>query len=290
MRLVANPVVLRAAMVLVCSAFAFIVGVLLVRALKQNIAEESKLGTEGPRSLEALPLHVYNTVIQQLKQQKHELIVQSQAEQQRAKTSENFSQAVLSNLSSGVLVFGANGLVKTANPAAKAILGFASPVGMSAADIFRGATVQSASVKTEDAIAMADEVHAVLREGSRRRQVEGSYETPNGEQRFLAMTISAVPATDGGLLGAACVINDRTELEGIRRQQELQGEMSAEMALQLRTSLATIAGYAQQLASQRDPEMAMQLASDIAQEAAQLDRQIGGFLIANQNAKGAVSH
>jgi len=289
-RLVANPVVLRAAMVLVCSAFAFIVGVLLVRALKQNIAEESKLGTEGPRSLEALPLHVYNTVIQQLKQQKHELIVQSQAEQQRAKTSENFSQAVLSNLSSGVLVFGANGLVKTANPAAKAILGFASPVGMSAADIFRGATVQSASVKTEDAIAMADEVHAVLREGSRRRQVEGSYETPNGEQRFLAMTISAVPATDGGLLGAACVINDRTELEGIRRQQELQGEMSAEMALQLRTSLATIAGYAQQLASQRDPEMAMQLASDIAQEAAQLDRQIGGFLIANQNAKGAVSH
>jgi nitrogen fixation/metabolism regulation signal transduction histidine kinase len=51
-------------------------------------------------------------VIQQLKQQKHELLVQSQAEQQRARTSENFSHAVLSNLSCGVLVFGANGLVK----------------------------------------------------------------------------------------------------------------------------------------------------------------------------------
>lgn len=289
MRLVANPVVLRALMVLVCSAFAFLVGVLLVRALKKNIAEESELGEQGPRSLETLPLHVYNTVIQQLKQQKHELIVQSQAEQQRARTSENFSQAVLANLSSGVLVFGANGLVKTANPAAKAILGFASPVGMSAVDIFRGATVQSAGGESGEAVAVADEVHTVLREGSKRRQVEGSYETPHGDARFLAMTISAVPATDGGLLGAACVINDRSELEGIRRQQEMHGEMSAEMALQLRTSLATIAGYAQQLASQQDPEMAMQLASDIAQEAAALDRHIGGFLIAKQNAKAAVS-
>jgi nitrogen fixation/metabolism regulation signal transduction histidine kinase len=286
-RLVANPVVLRAAMVLVCSAFAFLVGVLLVRALKQNIAEESELGAQGPKSLEALPLHVYNTVIQQLKQQKHELIVQSQAEQQRARTSENFSQAVLSNLSSGVLVFGANGLVKTANPAAKAILGFASPVGMSAADIFRGATVQPSGAESGEAVVVADEVHTVLREGSKRRQVEGSYETPHGDARYLAMTISAVPATDGGLLGAACVINDRSELESIRRQQEMHGEMSAEMALQLRTSLATIAGYAQQLASQRDPEMAMQLASDIAQEAAELDRHIGGFLIAKQNANAA---
>ena len=85
-----------------------------------------------------MPLNLYNTVIQQLKQQKHELQVQSQAEQHRARTSENFSQAVLSNLSCGVLVFGANGLVKTSNPAAKAILGFGSVNGMSAGDIFRG--------------------------------------------------------------------------------------------------------------------------------------------------------
>jgi signal transduction histidine kinase len=50
------------------------------------------------------------------------------------------------------------------------------------------------------------------------------------------------------------------------------------MALQLRTSLATISGYAQQLANNRDPQLAEQLAVDIAQEAAQLDRSIGGFL------------
>jgi signal transduction histidine kinase len=75
----------------------------------------------------------------------------------------------------------------------------------------------------------------------------------------------------------------------IRRQQELHGEISSEMALELRTSLATISGYAQQLARNRDPGLAQQLAADIAGEAARLDRHIGGFLAQPQpTAEGMV--
>ena len=77
--------------------------------MRRNLAAEVDLESNAV-SLETLPLHLYNTVIQQLKQQKHELQLQSQAEQRRARTTENFSQAVLSNLSSGVLVFGLNGV------------------------------------------------------------------------------------------------------------------------------------------------------------------------------------
>lgn len=295
MRIVANPVLLRALAVFICAGFAFVMGILFIRSLRKNILEEQDLGTDAPPSLEQLPLHLYNTVIQQLKQQKHELVVQSQAEQQRARTSESFSHAVLANLSSGVLVFGANGLVKSANPAAKAILGFASTTGMSAEDIFRGAT-SGVSGWSDDAgkttgmpSRVSDEIHAVLREGSKRRQLECEYEAPGGEKRSITMTVSEVQALDGSLLGAACLINDVSELEGIRRQQELQGEMSAEMALQLRTSLATISGYAQQLAQNRDPGLARQIAEDIAHEAGQLDRTIGGFLTRNRSAKAASS-
>ena len=283
-RILTNPVLLRAIAVFFCAGIAFLVGLFFVRQLRKNIAEESDLpdGTTG--SIETLPLNLYSTVIQQLKQQKHELQVQSQAEQHRARTSENFSQAVLTNLSSGVLVFGGNGLVKSSNPAAKAILGFASVHGMSAEDIFRGAVVQATQATSGDvaieAVGVCDEVHAVLREGSKRRQMEAEYETPAGQKRFLSVTVSQVPAVDGSLLGVACLINDLSELETIRRQQELHGELSAEMALQLRVSLTTIAGYAQQLANNRDPEMARQIAVDIAQEALQLDRSIGGFLMA----------
>ncbi len=287
MRLLANPVLLRAVTVFVCSMFFFMLGLFFIRSLRKNIEEESDISSDGPTgSVETLPHTLYNTVIQELKQQKHELQVQSQADQHRARISENFSQSVLSNLSCGVLVFGANGLVKTSNPAAKAILGFGSMNGMSADDIFRSATVQSprpAAISRDgsvEPVGISDEIHAVLRENSKRRQADAAYQTPAGEDRFLSVTISPIPAADGSLLGVACLINDLSELEKVRRQQELHGELSAEMALQLRTSLATIAGYAQQLAENRDPETAKQLAMDIAQEAARLDRSIGGFLAA----------
>ena len=271
---------------LFCAGFAFFLVLLLMRRIRRRIADECDIPGGKAPSVDSLPLHLYNTVIQQLKQQKHELLVQSQAEQQRARTSENFSHAVLSNLSCGVLVFGANGLVKTANPAAKAILGFASTTGMGAEDIFRAAEVcgtrsNNSSFPDEtslSAIRISDEIHTVLHEGIRRRQIEADYKTPSGEKRFLSMTISQVPAADDSLLGVTCLINDLTELDNIRRQQELQGEISAEMALQLRTSLTTISGYAQQLADNRDPDLAKEIATDIAHEAAQLDRTIGGFL------------
>jgi len=299
-RILANPVLLRAMIVLVCAGSAFLVGLLFMRMLRKNITDEANLSANASSSLETLPLHLYNTVIQQLKQQKHELQVQSQAEQHRARTSENFSQAVLSNLSCGVLVFGTNGLVKTSNPAAKAILGFASTTGMGAEDIFRCAVVRAAessassmrsnnSTHEAESVLLTDEISVVMREGSRRREVAAEYETPAGEKRFIAVTISPVPAVDGGLLGVACLINDRSEMEEMRCQQQLQGEVSAEMALQLRTSLTTISGYAGQLANSHDAELAKQLASDIAHEAAQLERSIGGFLTGKDAARGAVA-
>ncbi len=295
MRLLANPIVLRAAFVLVCSVSAFLLGLLAIRRLRKNIATECDLSEGATPSLQMLPVHLYGTVIQQLKQQKHELQVQSQNEQLRARTTESLSQAVLSNLSSGVLVFGSNGLVKTANPAAKAILGFASMTGMSAADIFRTASIESSRAgqrvfadETSDVeVRIADEVQTVLQEHINRRDIKAQYVSPGGGKRTLQITISRVPAADGSLLGVACLINDLSELEHIRRQQELRGEMSAEMALQLRSSLTTISGFAQQLANNRDPEFAKDLATDIAQEAAQLDRTIGGFLTAERAAAHA---
>ncbi len=251
MRILTNPVLLRAAVVLFCGTFAFLLGLLFMRLLRKNIAEENDFSANATPSMEALPLHVFDTVIQQLKQQKHELQVQSKAEQHRARTSETFSQAVLSNLSCGVLVFATNGLVRSSNPAAKAILGFASATGMSADDIFRGTLVSSSQPHADaglsdeavdEPVSLADEVRAVLNQDCKRRDAQAEYETPAGEKRFIAITVSPIPTVDGSLLGVACLINDLSELERIRRQQELHGEISAEMALQLRNSLTTISG------------------------------------------------
>ena len=300
MRLLTNPIVLRMALVFVAAGFAFIVGLVLMRRMRRSISEEVSF-SDAPSASESFPLHTYHAVIQQLKQQKHELLSLHLLERRRAKTSENISAAVLSNLSSGVLFFTPNGLVRQANASAKQILGFASPVGMSAGEIFREAELISAS---QGGYAnLADAVNAALWEKIRFQRMEALYRTPAGGRRTLDITVSSVHAPDHEVVGAAspgtaspgvaclgvaCLINDRTEVNEMRRQQELRGEMSGEMALGLRSSLATIAGYAQQLAASRDADLARQLAADIAAEAAHLDRTIGGFL-AGAKAAGAGS-
>lgn len=273
---------LRAVMMFVAAGFAFVLGMLVIRRMRRSITEEASLG-DATVAPESFPLHTYHAVIQQLKQQKHELLSSQREERRRAKTSENISAAVLSNLSSGVLFFTPNGLVRQANASAKQILGFASPGGMSAAEMFRDAELISVS---DGAFAnVAEAIDASLREKIRFRQMEARYRTPAGEERTLDVTVSSVQTPDVEVLGAACLINDRTEMTQIRRQQELRGEMSAEMALELRNSLTTISGYAQQLAASRDAELARQLAADIAAEAAHLDRTIGGFLASAKAAR-----
>jgi len=159
-------------------------------------------------------------------------------------------------------------------------------IGMSPEDIFRGALVRKSgsNAGVEEPLALAEEVRAVLHEGSQHRQVEGEYETPPGDQRFLGMTVASLKGLDGISLGVACLITDLSELENARKEQASHAEVSAEMALKLRASLRSISGYGQQLAANTEPQLASQLATDIAQEAAELDRLLGGFLTSAQTA------
>jgi PAS domain-containing protein len=283
-KLLSNPIVVRMAIVLFASGFAFWVATLLLRRMRRILTQESYVIDAAPE-IEQFPMHTYNAVIQQLKQQKHELLSVQQVERRRAKTSENISAAVLSNLSSGVVFLTTNGLVRTANAAAKSILGFASPVGMSVSEIFRNSRVSS-STGLQETLAAA--VQTSLRQRSASRRAESDYTTPAGEQRVLEITISPVYGPTGETLGAACLISDKTEFALIHRLHQLRGEMSGEMALALRNSLATISSYAQQLAVTRDPTMVRQLAVDIVSEAADLDHTIGGFLAGERAAKSAV--
>jgi len=288
-KMLSNPIVVRMAALLFVTGFAFWIATLLLRRMRRLLTEES-FAVDAAPDLAQFPVRTYNAVIQQLKQQKHELLSVQQVERRRAKTSENISAAVLSNLSSGVLFLTTNGLVRNANSAAKNILGFASPVGMSVSEIFRVAKVTS-SASRDSWETLAAVVQTSLQTPERTqiasRSVEADYLTPSGEQRVLEITISPVYTPSRETLGAACLITDKTEFATIQRLQELRGEMSAEMALALRNSVATISSYAQQLAVSPDPALVRQLAVDIVSEAADLDHTIGGFLAGGQAAKAA---
>ena len=278
MKLLLNPMVLRLGMPLLITIAAFVVGAIAIRRTRKSLVGETDSFAQSPLAAEGLPIHSYHAVIQQLKQQKHELTALQLAARRKAKASDTLSATVLANLSCGVLFFNASGLVRQANSMARQLLGFASPVGMRASELFRTTTLTLRENNAEGASNVEQSVAPAVRGESVVSGLVLDYIDPEGIRRVLDLTVSPVLAEDASLMGTTFVLTDRTEISRIRHDQEMREEVSAEMALGLRSSLATIAGYAQQLAHSRDAGLARQLADDIAKEAAQLDRTIGSFL------------
>lgn len=282
MNLLANPLVLRTGLLLFAGITAFGLCLFMMRQLRKNLVSDSASLPFGPASAEGLPVHAYHSVIQQLKQQKHELAAQHLSERRKAKASDTLSSAILADLSCGVLFLNNSGLVRQANSAARDILGFASPVGLHSSDLFRNATLRSenATCRPEDGPEETlDQILAPALTG--KAAVRGlvlNYRTRDGENHVLEMTGSPVVAEDASLMGTTLVLTDKTELERLRHDNKAHQEIAAELASEFRTSLTTIAGSVQQLARSGDPEIARQLADGIAREAEQLDRTISSFL------------
>ena len=206
-----------------------------------------------------MPVHAYHAVIQQLKQQKHELATQHLSERRKAKASDSLSSTILANLSCGVLFFNTSGLVRQANAAARKLLGFASPVGLHAADLFLTATLRpessSSSISGSGSRSSVGQALAPALTG--KAAVRGlvlNYFPRDGEShQSCEMTASPVLAEDASLMGTTLVLTDKTDIERIRHDQKMHQEISSELALGLRNSLTTIAGYAQQLSVQPRP-------------------------------------
>jgi PAS domain-containing protein len=273
-----NPTVLRMAVLLFAALAAFGLGLFLIRRLRKNLVVEPESLNYAPLAAEGLPVHAYHAVIQQLKQQKHELATQQLSDRRKAKASDSLSSTVLSNLSCGVLFLNTAGLVRQANSAARKLLGFASPVGLHVADLFHRASLRLENHSSGSESSVEQALAPALAGKSAVRGLVVNHFTRDGESHVFEVTASPVLAEDASFMGTTLLLTDKTDIERIRHDQKLHQEISSELALGLRNSLTAIAGYAQQLACNPDPELTRQLAGGIAQEAAQLDRTIVSFL------------
>ncbi|MGH9600792.1 MAG: two-component system sensor histidine kinase NtrB [Terriglobales bacterium] len=268
--------------------FAFAGGWMLIRRMRRTITEDRSEATQR-RNAEPGPEFAAATVqavIARLKEQEKELERLRKAEHSRAQTSDTISAAVLSKLSSGVLLFGPALLVRQANEAARSILGYASPTGLHAREVFQGA----GALRTDpSAIGAApanlpDAVELCLRSGTSLRRLETDYVTPAGEKRVLGITLSPVRGAAGEALGAACLVSDLTEISSMTQQMRLRenlallGEMSAGIAHEFKNSLATISGYAQMLTAENDAATTQQFAGKIVFETTSLTRIVTDFL------------
>jgi len=273
-KILMSPVFVRMAVVLGSAVAAFVLGIVGVRWLRRQIVDGGEMLDDlGPENANAL--YPYSAVIQQLKQQKFALENEQQVQRRRAKTSEYITASMIAHLPCGVLFVAPNGLVRQANAAARQMLGFASPLGMSVAEVFRDARAVSES---EAEGRVAEVFQGALRDKGRAAHFETSYLEPSGEERALKFTLIPMCAPSGEMVGIASVINDESVTADFRRARALQSETSAEMALELRTSLATIREWAEQMNRTTDREQARRVAGDISAEAGRLEKLVGGFL------------
>ena len=281
MRLLTNPLFARAALVLVSAVAAFVLGVIAIRMLRRSLLAEDDLSevSGGPASL---PLQAY-TVIQQLKQQKFALQNEQQAQRQRAKTTEHITASIIANLPIGMLFVAPNGLVRQANTAARKILGFASPMGMSISDVFREARIFAAG---GEEIKVRQAFNHALEEQLHNEDFECCYAGPAGDHRELKITLIPVRTPEGAILGLAAAIADQAEAAALREAQLLRAEESAELALELRNSLATIRDWAEQFLV-AGGDRATSLAQDISTESRRLERVVAQFVTGAGKAKSA---
>ena len=302
-KLLDNPEFMKIAVTAAVGTFMFLfiilAGFFLYRKLKTEMRVDlnSASPTRISENNSAFSLAAYEGVIRKLKDQEKELERLRRSERERAFASASMSEAVLSNLSSGVLLFNTAGLVRQANPAARSLLGYASPTGLHARDAFRGVgevrlparTAEDASLGSiENLVGVQSVVTAVelsARQGHSFRRLEADYKAPDGTQRVLGITISPVKGTGSESQGAAVLLSDLTEITHLSRQVRLRenmaslGEMSAGIAHEFKNSLATISGYAQMLSSGQSAETPEAgFATKIVAETTSLSRIVNDFL------------
>lgn len=246
--------------ILVIAIIAIALGGVLFRYVRQNLLREAawknpRLSSSGSN----FAFQTYQGVIAKLKEQEQELKKLREAESTRASASESLSAAVLTNLGSGVVVLNPLGIVQQANPAAREILGFASPTGLHTRDLMKGVS----AVRTETG-QTAVEIPSFLRaiadapQHNQTTRFEVDYQTPGRVEKLLAITVSPIRSNVGAFLGSTCLISDRTQMSSLARQMRVRenlaslGEMSAGIAHEFKNSLATISGYAQMLKGEPD--------------------------------------
>ncbi len=295
-----NPLVLKLAAMLVLLVGTIIIGTGIILFLRKKlVAGEEAPAPRVANNETAFALAAYEGVISKLKEQEKELGRLRKVDREQANESASMSESVLSNLSSGVVLFNPANLVRQANPAAKTLLGYQSIAGLHVRDIFRGVTQARITLSSADAgdaatpgidwsesgpSPLLKAVSSCLKEGALFRRVEADYKTPSGEARVLGITISPVRNYSGDTVGAVALLSDLTEITNLAQQVRLRqsmaalGEMSAGIAHEFKNSLATISGYAQMLRREASAGSEREFAGKIADETASLARIVNDFL------------
>jgi signal transduction histidine kinase len=164
---------------------------------------------------------------------------QERAMSARAEQSERLNSEIVASLSSGLLVIGLGGEVRTLNPAGRRML--RQPV-VEPETGFRDLLADATPVADVIAECLAT-AQPILRRSIRLRQRDG-------REVHLGVTVSPLLDAQASLQGAICLFSDLTAVVDLEEQLRVKdslarlGELTAGLAHEFRNGLATVHGYA----------------------------------------------
>ncbi len=199
---------------------------------------------------------------------------QERAMKARAEASERLSGEIIASMTSGVLVVGQGGEVRTLNPAGRRMLGLP--------DVEQQGPFREVLT---GAVPLAGAVDECLdtRQPIVRRTLQMTPARPGGASH-LGVTVSPVVDEQGAPHGAICLFTDLTTVVELEEQLRLKdslarlGELTAGIAHEFRNGLATIHGYARLLDLDRLPDAYRPYVEGIRQETEALRQVVTNFL------------
>ena len=163
---------------------------------------------------------------------------QERAMKARAEASERLSEEIIASMTSGLLVVGDDGLVRTFNPAGKRLLNLADDA---LSGDFRSVLASAAPLAEVIGQCLASGEAIVRRAVQMNRGLLGTM--------HLGVTVSPIRDESGAAHGAICLFTDLSDVVELEEQLRLKdslarlGELTAGIAHEFRNGLATIHGY-----------------------------------------------
>ena len=219
-------------------------------------------------------LETFQSVVEQLQEQRRALEQLSAEARERANSAEKFSERIVASLPSGLIAFDGAGLSMAINTPGRALLEVnGSALGEPYKKLF-GSYVELARM-----------VGDCLETGTVYRRTEIEAVSGDGKLRRLGATIAPIELPpERGPRGALCLLTDITEVTELREQVALKnnleslGEMSAGLAHEFKNAIATLQGYAQLLQSLELNEKAQAAAGSLLNEVRNLSGMVTAFL------------
>lgn len=221
----------------------------------------------------------YNHMVDRLAEKERELRELYARTRERAVFLQEYSDCLVAGVPSGVVAVDRAGVVTVWNPPAARILCREGRPGVKLEEQLAPEHPLLRALK--GALSGSPTSQAIVILGETGQEAPG--DALEEQQRLVELSAAPFRGEDGTLLGAAALVNDRTELEQLRRSASRNerlaaiGSLGAGLAHEIKNPLGAISGFAE-LIERREGQDAARLAGRLRTEVERLDTFLREFL------------